>query len=112
MGNKKRHINSEIQLLEAMRCTGYCFPTNDYEQNASLKIQEEIDIDMLADSIDSEDIWNADKAIDYKTNIVVRDISSKNNISEHWGIAAKGSANISKEIMDKIKRNQNNGNSK
>jgi len=107
MANKKRYINTEAELLKAMRSTGYCFPTNQFEQKSSFKIQKEIDIEELSKAIDPEAIWNSTEPIEYKKPTIVRELNTDTPIKKEWGIAAKGSANISKEIMDKIKRNQN-----
>lgn len=119
MASKKRHINNEAELLKAMRSTGYSFPTSDVEQKISLKLQPSIDIGALAKSIDPIEIWTAEEPKTYKKS-VVRELKTEVSslpFEEQWGIAAKGSANISKEIMDKIKKkqegeNKDDGNSK
>ena len=108
MASKKRHINNEAELLKAMRSTGYSFPTNDFEQKLSLKLQPSIDIEALAKNIDPTEIWIAEEPKIYKKSIVreLKTDVSPLPFEEQWGIAAKGSANISKEIMDKIKKKQ------
>jgi hypothetical protein len=106
MANKKRHINSEAELLHAMRITGYCFPLNATEQRLSLKLQPEFNIEELSKAIDADEIWHADVPRAYKRSTVVRELKSDDEIAKEWGIAARGNANISKEILDKIKKNQ------
>ena len=106
MANKKRHINSEVELLSAMRITGYCFPKNAIEQQLSLKMQIEFNVEELSKGINSEEIWSADSPRIYKQRGIVREMNTDIEVSEQWGMAARGNANISKEIMDKIKKNQ------
>lgn len=108
MASKKRHITNEEELLKAMRSTGYCFPTNALEQKMSLKSQQEIDISSLAKKIDPEEIWNATSPKKYKEVVYKEPKEESDEITKQWGIAAKGSANISNEIMDKIRKNQEN----
>jgi len=106
MANKKRHINSEADLLNAMRITGYCFPLNATEQRLSLKLQPEFNFEELSKAIDADEIWNAEVPRAYKRSTVIRELKSDDEIAKEWGMAARGNANISKEIMDKIKKNQ------
>lgn len=106
MAKNKRHITNEKELLKAMRSTGYCFPTNDIEQNLAMKLQPNIDIAALAKRVDPEAIWNLIDPIPYEMPKEIELKSDNNEFTESWGIAAKGNANISKHIMDKIKRNQ------
>nr|WP_281719613.1 hypothetical protein [Nitrosomonas nitrosa] len=112
MASKKRHINNEAELLKAMRSTGYSFPTNDFEQKMSLKLQPSIDIGLLAKSIDPNEIWTAEEPKIYKKSVIkeLKTEVSPLPFEEQWGIAAKGSANISKETMDKIKKKQEEDN--
>lgn len=105
MANKKKHIKTEAELLNAMRLTGFCFPTNDIEQKISFKLQPSIDIEALAKTIDPSQIWDQEEPKPYK-KIIPLEPKPDISIEEQWGIAAKGSANISKEIMDKIKKRQ------
>src|SRR5688572_3287967 len=106
MATKKTHINNEAELLKAMRSTGYLFPTNDLEQKMSLKLQPEVDFTALAAKIDPAEIWAAEEPRAYKKP-EQKSIEMPNpTFEEQWGIAAKGDANISKEIMDKIRKNQ------
>jgi hypothetical protein len=105
MASRKIHITNEVELLRAMRSTGYCFPTNLIEQRMSLKLKSEIDIQSLANQIDPNQIWEAEDPKPYKIG-AMRSFDSDPMLLEQWGIAAKGNANISKEIMDKIKKNQ------
>jgi len=113
MANKKRHIKNEVELLYAMRITGYCFPLNATEQRLSLKLQPEFNVDEISKGIDPNEIWNAEMPRAYKQSTVVRELKSDDEIAKEWGLAARGNANISKDIMDKIKKNQadknNNG---
>lgn len=106
MANKKRHINSEAELLYAMRITGYSFPSNATEQQLSLKLQPEFNVGEISKAIDAEEIWNAEEPRPYKRTSIVRELKSDDEIAKEWGMAARGNANISKEIMDKIKKNQ------
>lgn len=106
MASKKRYIKSEADLLKAMRSTGFCFPTNDIEQKMSLKLSSIDDslIQETAFEIDPSEIWNADKAIEYKkVKISLPEI----DYSQEWGIAARGNNKISKSAFDKILKNQN-----
>ena len=111
MANKKAHITTEAELLKAMRSTGYCFPTNAFEQKMSLKLRSDIDIQALAKEIDPTQIWETENPKEYKAG-VIRNIEVDPTFSEQWGIAARGSAEISKEVMDKIRANQKNGDKK
>lgn len=106
MANKKRHITSEGELLNAMRVTGYCFPLNATEQRLSLKLQTEFDAEQISKGIDAEEIWNSEVPRAYKRTGVIRELKVDDEVAKEWGIAARGNANISKEIMDKIKSNQ------
>lgn len=106
MASKKRHVNNERDLLIAMRSTGYCFPINEIEQQLSLKLKTEFNVDEISKSINSEEIWDADAPRAYKQKGVTREMKIDNDVAKEWGIAARGSANISKDIMDKIKSNQ------
>ena len=106
MGSKKRHINNEVELLKAMRITGYNFPINDNEQRISLKMKSEINLAEISDTIDPEEIWNAEAPKPYKAKGIIKELISDDDISKEWGMAARGNANISKETMDKIKKNQ------
>jgi len=105
MANKRKHINNEAELLKAMRLTGYCFPRNEIEQKISFKLQPPIDIEALAKSIDPSKIWEQEESKPYKRTKTGED-EPENSLEDQWGIAARGSANISKEIMNKIKRRQ------
>lgn len=106
MANKKRHINSEAELLNAMRITGYCFPLNATEQRLSLKLQPEFNVEETSKAINAEEIWNAEAPRVYKQRGILRELKVDGEVAKEWGIAARGNANISKEIMDKIKNNQ------
>lgn len=115
MADRRKHINNEAELFQAMRLMGYCFPTNEVEQKISFKQQPAIDIQSLAKSIDPLQIWEQEDPKPYsqlKRVVVKPEIS----LEEQWGMAARGSTEISKEIMDKIKKRQsseddNGGNS-
>lgn len=106
MASKKRHINSEAELLIAMRITGYCFPLNETEQRLSLKLQPEFNAGEISQAINAEEIWNAEAPRAYTQKGILRELKADNEVAKEWGIAARGNANISKEIMDKIKNNQ------
>jgi hypothetical protein len=115
MANRKKHINSEADLFKAMRLTGYCFPINAIEQKISLKLQPLIDIEALAKNIDPSQIWEQEESKPYKY-VTSNQPNPEISFEEQWGMAAKGNVNISKEIMDKIKKrqlgqNDNDGNS-
>lgn len=115
MANKKKHINDESELLKLMRLTGYCFPTNEVEQKISFKLQPSIDIQALAKSIDPSQIWEQEEPKPYKQSLPAEE-KTEISFEEQWGMAARGSAEISKEILDKIKKRQldldSDGNSK
>lgn len=106
MANKKRHIKNEAELLNAMRITGYCFPLNAVEQKLSLKLQPEFNVEEISQMIDAEEIWNAEVPRAYKHVTITQELKSNEEITEEWRMAARGNAKISKEIMDKIKKNQ------
>lgn len=106
MGNKKRHITSLEELYGAMRCTGYTFPKNNIEQRISLKGQVEFDFESLAKEIDPEEIWNADRPKKYAKTLIKNDENTDSEIAKSWGMAARGSANISKDTLKKILENQ------
>jgi hypothetical protein len=110
MANKKKYyIKNEIDLLRAMRSTGFCFPANTVEQKMSLKISSIADstIQEKALEIDPNEIWGAENPIEYDK---VKEIKPEIDYSEEWGIAARGNAKISKSALDKIKKNQKNEN--
>jgi len=109
MANKKRHIACEADLLSAMRSTGYCFPTNAIEQQMSLKLKSDIDIQALSKLIDPDDIWNSEQPRSYKKAGTEKHLTSETEYTPLWGMAAKGSSNVSKDIIDKIKKNQEKG---
>ena len=106
MANRKRHITNEVELLNAMRITGYCFPLNTAEQRLSLKLQAEFNAEEISKVINAEEIWNAEVPRAYKHTGIIKELKIDDEIAQEWGIAARGNANISKEIMDKIKINQ------
>ena len=103
---KKYYIKNEIDLLKAMRSTGFCFPVNDIEQKMSLKFSSISDdiIQEKAMEIDPNEIWEAETPIEYD---IVKEMKPEIDYAEEWGIAARGKAKISKSALDKIKKNQN-----
>lgn len=105
MASKKRHITNEAELLKAMRSLGYCFPTNEFEQKISLKFQAPLDMEAMVKKIDPKEIWNSENPRMYSKS-KNKEVDSEDSFIEEWGIAAKGNANISDEIMAKIIKNQ------
>ena len=105
MASKKRHIKSESELLTAMRSTGYCFPTNQLEQAMAVKFQEDIDFELLANEIDPAEIWNAKEPRAYSNKGKVISMKAE-DVRKTWGIAAKGNADLSNDVLNKIRKNQ------
>ena len=87
MASKKRHINSEAELLIGMRVTGYCFPLNGTEQQLSLKLQPEFNVDEISKAINAEEIWNAEAPRAYKKRGIIRELKV-DDVAKEWGIAA------------------------
>lgn len=105
MADREKHINNEAELFKAMRLTGYCFPTTEVEQKISFKLQPTIDIQSLAKSIDPSQIWEQEEPKPY-SQLKGSGVKPEISLEEQWGMAARGSTEISKEIMDKIKKRQ------
>jgi hypothetical protein len=67
-------------------------------------LHTDIDFEELAKKIDAKEIWDADKPKEYSKEISLQPDFNQ-IIGDSWSMAARGKANISKETLEKIKRN-------
>ena len=90
--------------MSYLGANGHVFPKSDIEFEAATKLHSYIDFEELSKKIDAKEIWDADKSKEYSKEISLQPDFDK-TIADSWAMAARGNANISKETLEKIKKN-------
>ena len=106
MAKKKRHINNLEELEQAMRIVGGIFPHTIEELELTCKLVNEEDISKVSEKYSFQDIWNASEPISKKANSKIIHHDFQNDIDKSWGLAARGSHTLTKNVIDKMIENE------
>ena len=102
MAQNKKHITPE-NITEWLASTGFLFPRNEVELERFEKLYGEEDFGLTGKEIDPDKIINGtfreNKILKISNDISQEEINS-------YRIAARNGNELSKHIMDKIKKNQ------
>lgn len=105
---KEKHIQSYDELAHYLAMTGHIFPRTEMELKNAVKLHSDIDYEALANEVVAEDIWEAENPRSYKVIEASFEDTQDEAVSSAWAMAARGNSKLSKETLDKIRKNQEN----
>jgi hypothetical protein len=104
---RKRYINNIGELTEAFRVVGGIFPHTLEDLNQTYKICDEHELEEIASKYSFDDIWEAEEPLKYYHEKNSDSAVIHMEINRSWGLAARGSHNISEEVMIQMNKNEN-----
>lgn len=106
MAKKKRHINNSRDLEQAIRAIGGVISYTLDELNSSRKMVDEEVLNKQLEKYSFDDIWNAKSPITNKSISKTLVIDFQQKVNDSWGMAARGSADLSSNVIDKMIKNE------
>ncbi len=105
MAKGKKHIINIQDFSEWTHSLGFLFPSNEKELSRFDKYYQDYDHELNGEELDPENLLLSINSLAFNKEI---DLKSEDEFTKNWKLVARNKGEINKDILDKMKSNQEN----